>query len=279
MQAAQGPLGQALVEIGDDARDVREPGAGVERRSALVVDEHERQVVGRRADREPGDEGPQQLALARAGGAGDEDVGTVADQVDLERAVGGDRQSCARPGIGAPGLPTPTHLLGSAAEGEQGRQGHGGRQPGAARGLLGVVPAGERQGHRASRRQRGAGREDVLRQVGSAGAVEGSRAVGSYLDDDVTEAGERRGRLRDDQRGAGPVGREQQLANRRVASRHRRRIVHDEQQVAPPRPIRPVRTGQRLGQLTSDHQPVTRGPDRGRGAASAASPAPASPPR
>ena len=53
LEADQGPLGEAVVEVGDDADGVRQVGAGVERRPALVVDEHERQVV-RAAAQPPG---------------------------------------------------------------------------------------------------------------------------------------------------------------------------------------------------------------------------------
>ncbi len=44
-EADQRPLGEAVVEVGDDAHRVRQVGAGVERRPALVVDEDEREVV------------------------------------------------------------------------------------------------------------------------------------------------------------------------------------------------------------------------------------------
>ena len=49
IEADERPLGEAIVEIGDEPDGVRQVGAGVERRPALVVDEDERQVVGTRA--------------------------------------------------------------------------------------------------------------------------------------------------------------------------------------------------------------------------------------
>ena len=210
-------------------------------------------------DRQPGDERPQQLALARAGGPGHECVGTVADQVDLHRAVGGHRQPRAQRRVAARGLPAATHLVGirGAAAREQRRQGHGGRQPGAGRRLLGVVPSGEREGHGPSRRRRRARRDDVVAQLGSAGPVEDGRAVGSCLDDDVADAGERRGCVREDQSGAGPVGGEQ-LADRRAASGQQRRIVHDEHHVRPAPSTRLRPADERLGKVGARrHQPVT----------------------
>ena len=46
LEAAERPLGEVLVEIGDHADGVRQRGALVERAAALEVDEHEREVVG-----------------------------------------------------------------------------------------------------------------------------------------------------------------------------------------------------------------------------------------
>ena len=162
---------------------------------------------------------------------------------------------------------------------EQRRQGHGGRQPGAGRRLLGVVPAGEREGHGPSRRRRRARRDDVVAQLGAAGPVEDGRAVGSCLDDDVADAGERRGRVRDDQRGAGPVGGEQ-LADRRSGERP---SASDRPRRAPgaARTVHPAEPGRRATREGRRPSPPAgrRTRDRGRGAASAASPAPASPAR
>ena len=77
--------------------------------------------------------------------------------------------------------------------------------------------------------------------------------------------------------GAGSVGGEQ-LADRRVAGGHQRRIVHDEHQVRP-RTVHPAEPGRRA--TREGRRPPSpvghRSRDRGRAAASAASPAPASP--
>ena len=66
LQADERPLGEPVVEVGDHADGVGQVGAGVERRPALVVDEHERQVVRARPGGQRDDERPQQLALAGA---------------------------------------------------------------------------------------------------------------------------------------------------------------------------------------------------------------------
>ena len=87
LEAAQRPLAEVLVEVGDHAHGVGQLGALGERAAALVVDQHE--VHARRAGGggQRGDQAAQQLALARAGGAGDQAVRPVGDQVDVERAV------------------------------------------------------------------------------------------------------------------------------------------------------------------------------------------------
>ena len=62
--------------------------AVLERRTALVVDEHEVELVGPVADRERGDQGLQQLGLAGARRTGDQAVRSVQPDVDAEDAVG-----------------------------------------------------------------------------------------------------------------------------------------------------------------------------------------------
>ena len=73
----QRPLGEVGVEVGDHADGVRQVDAVLERRAALVVDQHERHRVRPVADRERGDDRLQQLGLAGAGGAGDQAVRAV----------------------------------------------------------------------------------------------------------------------------------------------------------------------------------------------------------
>ena len=92
LEAEQGALTEVLVEVGDHADGVGQLGALGERAAALVVDQHE--VDPRRAvlGGQRGDQAAQQLGLAGAGGAGDQAVGTVGHEVDVERAVFGQRE-------------------------------------------------------------------------------------------------------------------------------------------------------------------------------------------
>jgi hypothetical protein len=62
------------LEVRDQPGGVRKPRQLGERRAALVVDQHERQRLGRVTQRQPGDQRAQQLALAGAGGAHDQPV-------------------------------------------------------------------------------------------------------------------------------------------------------------------------------------------------------------
>ena len=78
-----------LVEIGHDANYVRQLSAGVERRTALVVDQHEREVIRARIDRQPDDEAAQQLALAGTSCAGKEGMRAIADEIDVDHTLVG----------------------------------------------------------------------------------------------------------------------------------------------------------------------------------------------
>ena len=60
---------EVALQVGDHARDVREPREVGERGAALVVDEHEGQLLGIVGGGQAGDQRAQQLALARAGRA------------------------------------------------------------------------------------------------------------------------------------------------------------------------------------------------------------------
>ena len=123
-----------------------QPGALRERRPALVVDQHERQLVRTVRQREPGHQGLEQLALAGAGGAGDQRVRAVAAQVDGDRPAGADAQD----GGGAARLLVPAAQDGLRRErtvrGDQVEQAHLVGQPAAGlrRGVAqGREPAGE----------------------------------------------------------------------------------------------------------------------------------------
>ena len=107
----EGASGEVLVEVGDEAQGVWEAGTLAKGRAALVVDEDEAEVVGSVVRREPGDEGLQQLGLARAGGAADERMRSVAGQVDLVRT------GCREPEQGSrcTGPAAPRRLRGAPA--------------------------------------------------------------------------------------------------------------------------------------------------------------------
>ena len=79
---------ELLAEVGDDRRDVRHVGHAGERRATLEVDEDEVELLGRVGHREREDERPQQLGLARAGGADDQPVrahALLGGLLDVER--------------------------------------------------------------------------------------------------------------------------------------------------------------------------------------------------
>ena len=87
LEADQCTRGEPVVEVGDEPDRVGEVGTRVERRAALVVDEHERHVVRADARRDGDDERAERFALAGAGRPGDQSVRTIADEVDLDDAV------------------------------------------------------------------------------------------------------------------------------------------------------------------------------------------------
>src|SRR5579859_6854149 len=78
---------EVLVEVGEVAADVRKAPAGLEGRTALVIDEHEVEGLRRAAEGQRGDEGLQELALARAGGAADQHVRPLPGDVEGEQSV------------------------------------------------------------------------------------------------------------------------------------------------------------------------------------------------
>ena len=139
--------GEGGVEVGDQADGVREPGALRERRPALVVDQHERQLVRTVRQREAGHQGLEQLALAGAGGAGHQRVRAVAAQVDGDRPAG----AHAEDGGGAARLLVPAAHDGPGGErtvrGDQVEQAH----------LVGQPAARLRAWRRAGGRARGRG--------------------------------------------------------------------------------------------------------------------------
>ena len=112
VEADERTLGEALVEIGHDPDGVGQPGAGVERGTALEVDEHERQMLGAHRRGERHDQRAQEFALAGAGGSGDEAVGAVAHEVDVDGPIARAPDRGAERGIGPGAVPSPSDLVG-----------------------------------------------------------------------------------------------------------------------------------------------------------------------
>ena len=101
-QRYQRPLDLVRVQVGDHADGVRQPRALGERAAALVVDEHERHLVGPVRDGERGDDRLQQLRLPGAGRSRDQRVRPVLADVDAERPVVGLADDCQRGPAAAP---------------------------------------------------------------------------------------------------------------------------------------------------------------------------------
>ena len=102
LQRAQRALAEVLVEVGDHPDGVRQLRALAERAAALVVDQHEvDRAAASGAAASDGDQAAQQLALAGAGRAGDQAVRPVADEVDVERTVLGEREPRQQAGLAA----------------------------------------------------------------------------------------------------------------------------------------------------------------------------------
>ena len=244
LEAAQRPLGQVLVEVGDHADGVRQPGALVEGAAALEVDEHEREVVGIDAGGQAGHQRAQQLGLAGAGGAADEARGARRPRSRSRTR----RPRPRRSGRRAAGRGRAAFHRASTASGvHSSRSSSGssridGGQPGADQVELGVLEPGQRPGAVAG---------DV---VGHAGR-RGSRAMrsprwgrrrsappsGSVISTTVVHtAGSRSAVEAIDDAGHRPGLAPQQVAGRRLAALGQRLVVdHDEQRRAD-RPARPA---------------------------------------
>ena len=94
-QALDRPHGRTVIEIGDDAGDVRKNGEGVEGAAALEVDEKKTDLPDISTATQAGRPRDEQLALAGAGHAHHDGVGSVGHEVD------GDDLSCAHTDGGA----------------------------------------------------------------------------------------------------------------------------------------------------------------------------------
>ena len=134
VQGCQGASGEILVEVGDQPGRVRQRGASLSM-APPVVHQHEGEPVRPVGDGEAGDQGLEELRLARAGGAADQDVGTVVAQVDVVRSLGLEPHGGA--GRAESSGPEPRDAMGSRAlPGRRSRsRADGGSAPSACSGL------------------------------------------------------------------------------------------------------------------------------------------------
>ena len=105
MQGAQGTIGQMLVEVRHHTDDMGQAGACVERRASLVIDQHEREVIGARTGGQPHDQSSQQFALASTGCSRHQGVRAIPVEVDIDYPVACHTDHCAWWRIDARGDP------------------------------------------------------------------------------------------------------------------------------------------------------------------------------
>ena len=139
---------QVALQVGDQAGHVREPRQLRERRAALVVDEHERELLGRVLGGQAGHQRAQQLALARAGRADEHAVRAHAAlgrllEVELEHVAVGRAADRHAQAVGPPAaLPIALQAAEHLA------QAHRGAQPALAVAALGQLERRQRAGDR-----------------------------------------------------------------------------------------------------------------------------------
>ena len=173
-QRGQRSGGELPVEVRDHADDVRQPRAVTERRSALVVHEEERHLVGSVRQGQRADQRLKQLRLPGTRGPGDQRMRAVDRQVDRQRSGRRHPESprASTPSVVANATSTrcgvdPTDEVEQAYRGRKlGRRSH--------RGTRQLPQRRERTGHAVDPRARWADRDERAR--GSALAREG-RAI------------------------------------------------------------------------------------------------------
>ncbi len=142
-----------VLEVGDDAGDVRQVGEGREGGAALVVDEDHGEVLGRVGGHQGEDEGAQELALAGAGGADAQAVRAHAELgafLEVEEdgfAAVADADGHAQEGAFAARLPQGAHVEGGrVVDAEELGEVHGSGQRRVDEGLGGQAQRGEQSG-------------------------------------------------------------------------------------------------------------------------------------
>ena len=151
----------------------------IERAAALEVDQHERQVVRRGPGGQAGDQGAEQLALARPGRAGDEGVGAVAHQVEREHAVLGHADRRDQVGVRAGGHASAAGRGRRSADpaASNGSRPTSGGRPAPAIVELGILEAGQRPGDRARREVAHAADQHVIDPLAGRRSVDHRLAV------------------------------------------------------------------------------------------------------
>ena len=265
VEGVEGPAGEVGVEIGHQPDGVGQVGAGIEGAAALVVDEQERDRVRSVSEGERQDQRAQELALARAGRAADEDMGAIGHQIDGERlgrragarSADGDTQLGRHRRRSLPGAPPAVDDRGRCdGPGEVGR-GETVGQAGRRRRELGVAVAGERR-HPAPRGRQGhAGGQDVTDHLrGRRLEDRRSSVLAGQLDDRRAPRGELLTRVGPDQRRASrAIGSGPEQARERPDQALRRGIGHEGQ-------LHHAGTGGRVGRLVGEvvRQPAGEGP-------------------
>ena len=231
-QAAQGPLGQPVVEVGDQAGHMGQVGAAVEGGPTLVINQHEGQVVGVGRQGQAGHQRPQQFRLPRPGGAPDQQMGPVGHQIQFQHPVGvhpdrrGQLGSAPSPG------PASLHRFGRQLSAHQVHQRHRVGQVGAGGAEFGVVEAGQPGcGGRGRGRRHAPGGEGI--QDGGGPRLDQPQPPGRV--DDLDDGGTRGRQLVDvagDDDGGHPVGAQQGPARRGPPHQGGRPVHHH--QAEPP---------------------------------------------
>ena len=195
VEAHQHPLGETVVEVGHDTDRVREPGAGVERRAALVVDQDHRDVVRTRPCGERHDQRAQQFALSRTRGAGDQAVRAVAYEIDVDDAVGRHSEAGDRCRVAAAVLPpSRDRRRGVVVDRFEFGQRDAWRNRACAVVVLGIEQRGQPSCRGLGRRRRDAGDDDVTveRGPGRAARLDPPRCAGvTHFEDPIDDRRDR----------------------------------------------------------------------------------------
>jgi hypothetical protein len=174
-QRDQRALHRGGVEVGDHADGVGQVDAAPERGAPLVVDEHEDHLVGAVVGGEGGDDGLEQLALARPGRPTHQHVGPLGE-VEEEGPVGTLADRNRRGPAGAPERLDPGGRR--RIDAQQLEQAHRGRDAAAGSDRAGVAQRGQTSGQGLARLRAQLVRPDAG-DVGLAGAAQGDRRVTS----------------------------------------------------------------------------------------------------